>query len=169
MSDDPYIIVGTNTSRRLVKPSNRRWLLPVCGGAILLGVIIVIVASLLTSPSLPTIPVQKGDIVWSYIASGRVETESTIEIVPKVSALIESIHVKEGDSVQKGVVLVQLRDETLAARYQEAIRSREAAQARWDDVKIGTRQELIDHGAAQLKEAQAEVRRRAAIRDETWK
>lgn len=167
MSEDPYVIVGTNTARRLVKPSKRRWVLLAGGGTLILVAVIIGLASVLTSTGLPTVPVQKGDIVWTFMASGRVETEMTVEIIPKISAPIESIHVNEGDSVRKGQLLVTLRDNTLGARYQEAIRSREAAQARWDEIKRGTRQEFINEAAAQLKETQAEVRRRQAIRDET--
>lgn len=165
MSEDPYIIVGTDTARRLIKPSRQRWVLPAAGGAALLVAGIVTLATLLTAFSLPTIPVQRGDIIWSYVASGRVETETTVEIVPKISAPIQAIHVKEGAKVRRGQLIVTLRDETLAARYQEAIRSREAAQAQWNKVRRGTRRELIDQASAQWKEAKAEVRRWEALRD----
>ncbi len=168
MSEDPYIIVGTNTARRLVQPLKRKWLLPIVGGSLLVTAVIIILATTLTSGGLPTVPVERGDIVWSFVASGRVETEMTVEIIPKISATIESIHVQEGEEIQKGDLLITLRDDTIAARYQEAIHSRETAQARWEMIKSGTRKELIDQGHAQWKEAEAEVRRRSAIRDRIY-
>ncbi|MDP6957495.1 MAG: efflux RND transporter periplasmic adaptor subunit [Planctomycetota bacterium] len=168
MSEDPYIIVGTNTARRLVQPSKRKWLLPIVGGSLLLTAVIIIVATTLTSGGLPTVPVEKGTITWSFVASGRVETEMTIEIIPKISATIEAVHVQEGEEVQKGDLLITLRDDTIAARYQEAIQAKETAQARWEKIKSGTRKELINQGHAQWKEAEAELRRRKAVRDKIY-
>lgn len=169
MSDDPYIIVGTNTARKLVVTAKRRRFLPLAAGILLLVVTIIILATTLTSSGLPTIPVQKGDIVWAFVASGRVETEMTVEIVPKFSAPIQSIHVKEGARIRKGELLVTLRDDTLAARYQEAVGAGEAAQARWAKILRGTRSELINEAAAQLKQAMAEVRRIRAIKNEVYR
>ncbi|SVD58177.1 uncharacterized protein METZ01_LOCUS411031, partial [marine metagenome] len=73
----------------------RKLLFPIVGGSLLVTAVIIILATTLTSGGLPTVPVERGDIVWSFVASGRVETEMTVEIVPKISATIESIHVQE--------------------------------------------------------------------------
>ncbi len=169
MSEDPYIIVGTDTARRLVKPSKRRWLLSTVGGAILLIAAVVTSATLLTSSTVPTIPVKKGDIIWSYVASGRVEPETTLDIIPKQMVVIEAIHVKEGDEVRKGQLLVTLRDLTLPASYQSKLRSREETLEEWNRIKRGTRPELIEQASAKVKEAEAILRGAEAERNRIYR
>jgi HlyD family secretion protein len=62
------------------------------------------------------VPVGRGAIVQSVVATGRVATPAQVAISSQSTARIESIAVREGDRVRAGQLLVQLRsDEALAA------------------------------------------------------
>jgi multidrug resistance efflux pump len=98
----------------------------------------------------PTYTVRGGDIVHRFVAQGRVECNQTVDVFPEVSAVIRSVLVNEGDRVTEGQTLVELDDASLQAAHSEAVHAAAAAQARWEELKGGTRQELIDAAKAQV-------------------
>ena len=58
---------------------------------------------------------------------GTVEPDSSVRIIPKVSSLVTSVSVKEGDHVTKGQVIATLDD--TAAQYQIALKQASMNQA----------------------------------------
>ncbi len=154
MSQEPYIVVGPTTARR-IRAGRRVWpYLVSIGGIVLLGALIALL--LWPRKGWMLVPVKRGDIVHSFVAQGRVETDATIDIVPKVPARIEAVHVKEGDAIEPGQLLVTLEDGPLRAARDEAARALDAAVARRDEIQRGTRQEDLDRAAAQVSEAEYE-------------
>jgi multidrug resistance efflux pump len=97
------------------------------------------------------VAVRRGDIVHSFVANGRVESDRTVEILPRVSARIAEVRAREGDEVEAGQILATLDDEPLRRR-------RDAARARRDEVFRGARPEEIDQASAKVAEAEQEVR-----------
>lgn len=49
------------------------------------------------------------DIVQKAVATGKIKPKETIEIKPNISGIIKEIHVKEGDYVEVGQLLVTIR------------------------------------------------------------
>ncbi|MBI2930639.1 MAG: efflux RND transporter periplasmic adaptor subunit [Planctomycetes bacterium] len=166
MSYEPIIMVGPRTMRRLFR-GGRRSLMAIGTGALLL--IVPLGFAFWPRGAGPSFAVRRADIVHSLVAVGRVETEHTIEIVPKITARIAHVHVQEGDLVETGQPLVSLQDDAIRAQFDEASRARDAARARWDEMSRGARAEDLDRGQAQVAEAEQEVKAAEARRAEMFR
>jgi len=69
-------------------------------------------------------------IVQTVTATGVIDPETQVKISPEVSGEIVFLGVEEGESVQKGQVLVRINPESMAAQLDEAQAGISAAQAR---------------------------------------
>lgn len=85
---------------------------------------------------------------------GLVEAR-TFNVVSKVTARIESLAAREGDSVQAGAVLARLDSPELRAKVEQAEAVQAAADANRNLVQIGARQEDIRAARAQSDKAEA--------------
>ncbi|MBI2932007.1 MAG: efflux RND transporter periplasmic adaptor subunit, partial [Planctomycetes bacterium] len=151
MSNDPILVLGPTE----VAPGRRsRWLI----GTVIVVVMAAIAGFTLRSGGGPWVEARRGDIVLSLAALGRVEAARVVEMVPRIAARIEAIHVEEGDEVEAGQVLVTLEGALLAAQLDEAERGRDAAKARLDLVERGARPEERERTEAQVEEAVQGVR-----------
>lgn len=65
-------------------------------------------------------------------AAGTVAAERRTTVSSRILAAVEAIEVRAGDTVERGQLLVRLRDDDLRARVDEARRAVEAAQATRD-------------------------------------
>ena len=83
-------------------------------GALLLAVLVLFGFSR-RGQAVEVVPVTQGPLVQSVVTSGRVADTSRVEVTSQVTARIENILVREGDAVQPGQVLVQLRDDEAQA------------------------------------------------------
>ena len=63
---------------------------------------------------------QREDITQSVYASGTIKSKSQYEVYSKVSGIIESILVKEGDVVAKGQTIIQLANTAQSLNYENA-------------------------------------------------
>jgi HlyD family secretion protein len=63
--------------------------------------------------------VEKGTMVKSVVATGKIEPISKVEIKSKANGIIEQIRVEVGDVVAPGTVLAELDKELLVARLRE--------------------------------------------------
>jgi HlyD family secretion protein len=73
--------------------------------------------------------VERGTMVKSVVATGKVEPISKVEIKSKANGIIEALRVDVGDVVRPGDVLAELDKEQLAARLREEQANLEAAEA----------------------------------------
>ena len=91
---------------------------------LLLLLVLVVVAwfawNRLAGPLVPGYRVQPAPLVQSVVASGRVVAGSTARVGAEVTGVVSQVLVDEGDAVQAGDVLVQLRDDDQAARVPQA-------------------------------------------------
>ena len=76
------------------------------------------------------------------IIQGEVEA-TEISVASKTYGRIEKLSVREGDSVQKGQLLVSITSPEIQARMKQAQAAVKAAQSRQDKAYIGTREEEI--------------------------
>lgn len=159
--EEPYIILGDKTARRLAKPS-RRWLRYGLPGAGIVVLVVLLLIVLWPRGGGPIVVVKRGDLIHSLVGNGRVECDVTVEVVPRLTAPIGQVHVREGDTVEVGQLLVTLEDASLLAQRDEAARGVEAAKAKRDDVVRGTRREDLERAAAQVREAEEELKRAEA-------
>jgi len=106
-----------------------------------------------------TVTVERGVIVQSVVATGRVATPGQVAVSAQVAARIESITVREGDPVTGGQPLVRLRSE-------EAQASLAAARAALSEAEGRQRQlERVQRPVAEQQLAQASANLSAAARE----
>lgn len=82
-------------------------------------------------------------------ASGALKAGTTTVVVPEVDGIIESVLIKEGDTVEKGDVLFTIKNEALDKAVREATQG-------------------VDEAQRGLGQAQTELSRAVTARDEAW-
>ncbi len=111
-------------------PRKRKWMWL---GALVVVVAIAIAAFFLLSGEDP-VPVQAGKITKGELrqivsASGNIDPAIQVEISANISAEITQLHVREGDQVQKGQLLLTLDSQKFQASNQQAYAGLKVAQA----------------------------------------
>ncbi len=76
-----------------------------------------------------TTEVKTGDITKTVSGSGKVQPTTDVNIAARISAEIVKIHVKEGDQVRKGQLLVELDRERYTAMVEQVESQMSSAQA----------------------------------------
>jgi HlyD family secretion protein len=76
-----------------------------------------------------TVSVERGTMVLSVVATGKVEPITTVELKSKANGIIEKLLVDVDQVVEPGQVLAELDKENLNARLREARANLQAAQA----------------------------------------
>lgn len=117
-------------------------------------------------PALPvqTQPVGMGDIQRSFTATGTIEAEVDISVVPKLPGKVAKIYVDEGDTVKAGQLLAVLEHNDLLSQLRQARAAVAAAEARLKQAQTGVGLQAaqtstaITSAAAQLQAAQARLR-----------
>lgn len=67
-----------------------------------------------------TAPVERGRIERIVVATGTVEPEREVEVRPRIPGIIEKIHVRPGDDVEAGTLLVEIERQLLETQVAEA-------------------------------------------------
>jgi HlyD family secretion protein len=123
--------------------------------------------------------VKRGDITKLVSGSGKVQPETDIKIAARISAEIIKIHVKEGDQVRKGQVLVELDRQRYEAQLEQvesqlasakaSLKKAEADYARTQDLhkKNLTSQADLDAAEATRESAQSQLDQTAAYLKQT--
>lgn len=115
-------------------------------------------------PAVTVAPVVVENVAPVYTFIGRVVAIHSVQVVPRVTAFIDSVPVKQGSEVKAGQVLFQLQK----AQYQAALQSAEAqlmsAQAGFAQAQLAYQRaaRLSQHGF----EAQANLDQAIATRDQ---
>jgi HlyD family secretion protein len=112
--------------------------------------------------------VERGPIVQSVVATGRIASPAHIEISSQVAARIESITVREGDAVKAGQALVRLRsDEAQAAlaSARAALREAEARKLQLRSVQRPVAEQQLAQARANLTAAERELERARELVD----
>jgi HlyD family secretion protein len=96
-----------------------------------------------------------GDVVLN--ATGYIVAHHKIDVNSKVTGRVKWIGVEKGDKVKEGQVLVQLEDDEFRANYLQAKGAYEAANARYEEMKNGSRPEEIQRAQHDLDQAKAQL------------
>jgi HlyD family secretion protein len=75
------------------------------------------------------VTVERGTMVRSVVATGKIEPITKVEIKSKANGIIEKLHADVDQVVQSGAVLAELDKENLTARLREARANLQAAEA----------------------------------------
>jgi len=77
--------------------------------------------------SIPSVKVERGDIVEKALAVGKIEPRHKIAVKSKTSGIVEKIYVDVGDRVKKGDLLMDIKPEPTPLEIAEAKRNLELA------------------------------------------
>ncbi|MES2917536.1 MAG: efflux RND transporter periplasmic adaptor subunit [Pseudomonadota bacterium] len=72
------------------------------------------------APELPGYTVEQRPLLQRVVASGQVRSQSLARVGSEITAVVKSRHVREGDSVKPGDLLIELQDDEPLARVREA-------------------------------------------------
>ena len=110
-------------------------------------------------PSLPAYRLEPRLLVQNVVATGRVISTSRAQVGSEITAVVVERHVKEGDAVAPGDLLISLRADDLVAKVREADAAlNELQQARRPQAQAALRQ-----AEAQLLQATRESERRRSL------
>lgn len=104
-------------------------------------------------PLVPAVQVQTQPLLRTLQFSARVETRSRVGVGSTIVGRVDSVAVREGDTVQAGDVLVQLEQAELQAAVQQSQASLAQAHAQLANVRTNSR----IGNQAQVAQAQASV------------
>lgn len=99
------------------------------------------------------------------VATGTIEPEKKVEIRPRISGIIEKVHVDDGDVVDAGTLLVEIDRELLEAQATEARSRLEASQveSRYAERDLARASDLVHGGTVSRQEYErAEARFKTA-------
>jgi HlyD family secretion protein len=100
--------------------------------------------------------VQRGEVVQTVVASGRVLAPARITIASVSLGAVRAVHVAEGDAVRAGQLVVELDDRELQAQLQRARASVGSAQAQRSSLsRLTARVASTDVARAEATVAQA--------------
>lgn len=74
----------------------------------------------LQGPELPAYRLEARPLVQRVVASGEVDSQSLAQVGSEITGVVAARHVREGDAVNAGDLLLELRDDEQRARLREA-------------------------------------------------
>jgi HlyD family secretion protein len=88
--------------------------------------------------------VERGTMVRSVVATGKIEPITKVEIKSKANGIIKSLHVNVGNWVQPGDILAELDKENLQARVRAAQANVQAAKAALGLTRAELKKNLVE-------------------------
>ena len=110
-------------------------------------------------PAVTVFVADQGPLVQTVVATGRVIATSTASIGAEITGVVMERHVRDGDRVEPGDLLLTLRADDLAARVREA-------QAALNNLRQSQRpqaEQALRQAESLLEQAEREAQRRAAL------
>ena len=90
------------------------------GGTLLAGFLGFSVYEYVLGPRLALESVERGTMVHTIVASGRVETEHRVNLGAQITGTVHKVWVVEGQPVARGQLLIELENTELAANLEQA-------------------------------------------------
>ncbi len=113
----------------------------------------------LQGPELPGYRLETRPLVQRVVASGEVDSQSLAQVGSEITGVIAVRHVREGDAVKAGDLLLELRDDEQLARLREA----EAALQQLIDSSRPQAQATLREAENNLEQAERELQRRETL------
>ncbi|MBC7107128.1 MAG: HlyD family efflux transporter periplasmic adaptor subunit [Firmicutes bacterium] len=102
-----------------------------------------------------TVTVRRADVVASVSASGLVEPVETVNLSFKNPGTVRAVHVREGEEVREGQLLIELDEADQQAQVLSAEANLRSATARLEQLLAGNRPEEIEQARAEAEAARA--------------
>jgi HlyD family secretion protein len=110
--------------------------------------------------------VTQGALAQRIIATGRIAPAARIDVASLISANVNTVHVKEGDTVKAGDTLITLTDAALIANLQQAKSSLKEAQQRLQEAETLTlplSEHNLNQATSTLSFAKADYQRQLSL------
>ena len=105
-----------------------------------------------------TTPATVQPLTVRITASGSVQPVQTVNLSPETSGILEALYVEQGDRVEQGQLIAQMKSDELEAQVQQYRAVVAEAQANLQDVRRGSRPEEIAQAIAAVDAARAQMR-----------
>lgn len=141
-----------------------RWRL--IAGAAVLGIVGYFAISVVLGPVVAALPVVRGALVQSVVATGRVETPHRVNIASQIAGLVAEIPVQEGQAVQAGQLLLVLEDSELRATVSQAESAVSLAETRLKqmlEVTLPVARENLSQAESNLLNAEQQYSRTSTL------
>ncbi|WP_313481391.1 efflux RND transporter periplasmic adaptor subunit [Stutzerimonas kunmingensis] len=113
----------------------------------------------LQGPELPGYRLETRPLVQRVVASGEVDSQSLAQVGSEITGVVAVRHVREGDAVKAGDLLLELRDDEQRARLREA----EAALRQLIDSSRPQAQATLREAQNNLEQADRALQRRETL------
>ena len=110
--------------------------------------------------------VEKGAMVKSVVATGKIEPITKVEIKSKANGIVEALHVEVGDRIQAGQTLAELDKELLQARLREEEANLQAAEASLKAARAQVEKNEIEAEGPDVQFAKRNYERARRLNDE---
>jgi HlyD family secretion protein len=107
--------------------------------------------------------VERGTMVRSVVATGKVEPITRVEIKSKANGIIQALHVDVDSVVREGDVLVELDKELLTAAVRGAAANLEAARASLEGAEAQLQKNVVEAEGPDVEFAQRSYERARAL------
>lgn len=150
---------------KYIMKKNRTWW--ILGGVVALFAIFLVVAKSagwIGKPETTEVEfakVTKSDITETVSASGKIQPEVEVKITPDVPGEIIELHVKEGDSVRAGQLLLKIRPDNYVSFVDRARATVDQAKANTEQAKAS-----VSQSEAQLLRTKVEFERQKKLFDQ---
>lgn len=110
--------------------------------------------------------VEKGTMVKSVVATGKIEPITKVEIKSKANGIVEALHVEVGDRIQAGQTLAELDKELLQARLREEEANLQAAEASLKAARAQVEKNAVEAEGPDVAFAKRSYERATRLNDE---
>lgn len=110
--------------------------------------------------------IEKGTMVKSVVATGKIEPITKVEIKSKANGIVERLNVAVGDSVQAGTMLAELDKELLVARLREEQANLQAAEASLQAARAQLEKNVIEAEGPEVEFARRTYQRAQKLYEE---
>jgi len=101
---------------------------------------------------------QRGSLDRRLQMTGTVMPDAKVDVFSKVSGILETIEVEQGDAVKAGQVIAVVEREEREAKLQESRAALDVLKARWAQMETGARPEEIAQAKELVRQAEARWR-----------
>jgi HlyD family secretion protein len=110
--------------------------------------------------------IEKGTMVKSVVATGKIEPITKVEIKSKANGIVERLYVKVGDVVSPGATLAELDKELLQARLREEQANLQAAEAAYKAARAQVEKNQIEAEGPDVEFARRSYQRAQKLYEE---
>ena len=104
-----------------------------------------------------TVPVESEVLTLRITASGKIVPFQSVNLSPKTAGILVRLNAEQGDRVSQGQLLAQMDDSNLKGQAMQAQATLIQSQARYEELKAGSRKQEIAQAAARAERARFEL------------